>query len=339
MMFKGSKNVADGQHWALLEAAGGRAGADINGTTSWDRTNYFEQIPSNQLELALWLESDRMGTLTQTLDAGKARQPARGGEKRAPPERRQPALRHLGREDGRAAVPRRSSVPSLGDRLDDGPVRTLPSPTSETSSRRTTRPTTPCSWLPVTSMSRRRRRWCASISRRSRVARPHRPSPRMTLPATVGREQRVVVQDQQAPAPAVYRRVPRPAREGSAAPRLSAFSATSWAAGGRHASMNALVRRQQVATNVAGFNFGSRRWRRHACFHGDRKARAPARTHSSGAARRAGRRVELHAAGAGARARIGALRVRRTDFRPPVDSAAGPIVWRRDGRSSTIRTT
>ena len=71
MMFKGSKNVADGQHWALLEAAGGRAGADINGTTSWDRTNYFEQIPSNQLELALWLESDRMGTLTETLTQEK----------------------------------------------------------------------------------------------------------------------------------------------------------------------------------------------------------------------------------------------------------------------------
>ena len=39
MMFQGSKNVAKGQHWALLEAAGGRGGADINGTTNWDRTN------------------------------------------------------------------------------------------------------------------------------------------------------------------------------------------------------------------------------------------------------------------------------------------------------------
>jgi len=71
MMFKGSRNVADGQHFALLEAAGGRAGSDINGTTNWDRTNYFEQIPSNQLELGLWLESDRMGTLTQTLTKEK----------------------------------------------------------------------------------------------------------------------------------------------------------------------------------------------------------------------------------------------------------------------------
>jgi zinc protease len=71
MMFKGSRNVPDGQHWALLERAGGRAGADINGTTSWDRTNYFEQVPSNQLDLALWLEADRMGTLIETLTQAK----------------------------------------------------------------------------------------------------------------------------------------------------------------------------------------------------------------------------------------------------------------------------
>lgn len=71
MMFKGSRNVADGQHFALLETAGGRAGADINGTTWYDRTNYFEQVPSNQLELALWLEADRMGTLLETLTSEK----------------------------------------------------------------------------------------------------------------------------------------------------------------------------------------------------------------------------------------------------------------------------
>ena len=71
IMFKGSRNVADGQHWSLLEKAGGRAGADINGTTSFDRTNYFEQLPSNQLDLALWLEADRMGTLTETLTQDK----------------------------------------------------------------------------------------------------------------------------------------------------------------------------------------------------------------------------------------------------------------------------
>ena len=43
----------------------------INGTTNFDRTNYFETMPSNQLELALWLESDRMGYLLETLDQAK----------------------------------------------------------------------------------------------------------------------------------------------------------------------------------------------------------------------------------------------------------------------------
>ena len=49
----------------LLEAAGA---SDINGTTDFDRTNYFETLPSNQLELALWLESDRMGYLLGKID-------------------------------------------------------------------------------------------------------------------------------------------------------------------------------------------------------------------------------------------------------------------------------
>src|ERR1700730_16085110 len=65
MMFEGSKHVASSAHNRYLEAAGA---SDINGTTDFDRTNYFETLPSNQLELALWLESDRMGYLTDQLD-------------------------------------------------------------------------------------------------------------------------------------------------------------------------------------------------------------------------------------------------------------------------------
>ena len=65
MMFQGSKNVAADTHFKLLEAAGA---SDINGTTNFDRTNYFETVPSNQLELALWIESDRMGYLLDVLD-------------------------------------------------------------------------------------------------------------------------------------------------------------------------------------------------------------------------------------------------------------------------------
>ncbi len=59
VMFKGSKHVADGQFDLLLEEAGGWN----NGTTNNDRTNYFEQVPSGHLALALWLEADRMAGL------------------------------------------------------------------------------------------------------------------------------------------------------------------------------------------------------------------------------------------------------------------------------------
>ncbi len=57
MMFQGSENVADEQHFALITESGGT----LNGTTNSDRTNYFETVPSNQLEKMLWLEADRMG--------------------------------------------------------------------------------------------------------------------------------------------------------------------------------------------------------------------------------------------------------------------------------------
>jgi zinc protease len=68
MMFEGSKHVGEKSHFKYLEAAGA---TDINGTTSFDRTNYFETVPANQLQLALWLESDRMGFLLDTLDRAK----------------------------------------------------------------------------------------------------------------------------------------------------------------------------------------------------------------------------------------------------------------------------
>ena len=66
MMFQSSKHVPPDTYFKFLEAAGA---SGINGTTDYDRTNYFETLPSNQLELALWLESDRMGYLLDTLDA------------------------------------------------------------------------------------------------------------------------------------------------------------------------------------------------------------------------------------------------------------------------------
>jgi len=59
MMFQGSENVGKSEHFMLIQNNGGT----MNGTTNEDRTNYFEALPSNQLELALYLESDRMRSL------------------------------------------------------------------------------------------------------------------------------------------------------------------------------------------------------------------------------------------------------------------------------------
>lgn len=67
MMFQGSDNVADEQHFKIITEAGGT----LNGTTNQDRTNYFETVPSNQLEKMLWLESDRMGFLLDAVTQQK----------------------------------------------------------------------------------------------------------------------------------------------------------------------------------------------------------------------------------------------------------------------------
>lgn len=67
MMFQGSKHVADDQHFKIITEAGGT----LNGTTNSDRTNYFEVIPSNQLEKILWLEADRMGFLLDSVTQQK----------------------------------------------------------------------------------------------------------------------------------------------------------------------------------------------------------------------------------------------------------------------------
>ena len=63
VMFQGSEHVAKAEHIALIQAAGGT----MNGTTWLDRTNYFETLPSHQLDLGLWLEADRMATLLEAL--------------------------------------------------------------------------------------------------------------------------------------------------------------------------------------------------------------------------------------------------------------------------------
>jgi zinc protease len=67
MMFEGSDHVADKQHFKIVTESGGT----LNGSTNTDRTNYYETVPSNQLEKMLWLESDRMGFLMNAVTQQK----------------------------------------------------------------------------------------------------------------------------------------------------------------------------------------------------------------------------------------------------------------------------
>jgi predicted Zn-dependent peptidase len=67
MMFQGSQNVPESRHFAEIEKAGG----SLNGSTWLDRTNYFETLPADRLELGLWLESDRMGWLLPAMTQEK----------------------------------------------------------------------------------------------------------------------------------------------------------------------------------------------------------------------------------------------------------------------------
>jgi predicted Zn-dependent peptidase len=67
MLFQGSANVGANEHFELVQ----RAGGTLNGSTWLDRTNYFETVPSNQLELALWLEANRMGYLLPAMTQQK----------------------------------------------------------------------------------------------------------------------------------------------------------------------------------------------------------------------------------------------------------------------------
>ncbi|MFN2483877.1 MAG: M16 family metallopeptidase [Candidatus Limnocylindria bacterium] len=67
MMFQGSENVTKAEHMSLVQAAGGT----LNASTWLDRTNYYETLPSHELDLALWLESDRMASLLPAMTQEK----------------------------------------------------------------------------------------------------------------------------------------------------------------------------------------------------------------------------------------------------------------------------
>ena len=139
MMFEGSKHVAEGDFDNLLEAAGG----NNNGSTSTDRTNYYIDVPSNALELALLLESDRMGYLLEADDTGKLD----GQRDVVKNERRQS---YENQPYGQAFIelpallyPKDHPYQLVDDRLDGGPDRGEPTRTWWSSSRPTTCRTTP----------------------------------------------------------------------------------------------------------------------------------------------------------------------------------------------------
>lgn len=254
MMFKGSKNVADGQHFALLEAAGGRAGADINGTTNWDRTNYFEQVPSNQVELALWLESDRMATLTETLTQAKLdnqrdvvkneRRQNYDNQPYGTWSERVPAAVF---PDGHPY--HHSTIGSMAD-LSAASVEDVRS-FFKTYYAPNNAVLVIAGDIDVPQTKALVRQYFGSIPRG-----PAAPRLRdMSLPAVIGREQRVVVVDSQAPAPAVFVGYRVPSAKDRRAPVVGLLGDVI--AGGQSARLQeALLRRQQIATNVFGGNFG-----------------------------------------------------------------------------------
>src|SRR2546428_5429931 len=87
IMFMGSQHVPTGEFDRLLEAAG----ADNNGSTTEDRTNYYEDGPANALALMLYLDADRMGFLLPEMTAGKvALQRGVGGNERRPSHANRP---------------------------------------------------------------------------------------------------------------------------------------------------------------------------------------------------------------------------------------------------------
>ena len=154
LMFEGSEHHDHGYFQPLQEA-----GAVLNGSTNADRTNYWEVVPPGALDLALWMESDRMGYLLPALTEEKFRNQRDVvlNERRQNYENRPYGLAAMAIVGG--AVSAGSSLPLADDRR----VRTISAPPGSTtcarSSRATTiRPTRRSRW-PATSTRTRRSRW------------------------------------------------------------------------------------------------------------------------------------------------------------------------------------
>ena len=254
MLFTGSRNAPEGRHFGLLEAVGARTGTDINGTTFFDRTNYFQQVPSHALELALWLEADRMATLDEALNETKlVNQREVVKNERRQSNDNQPygrwverMLTHLYPE----AHPYHHPVIGYMADLEGGSVedvrgffRTYYVPNNAVLAI--------AGDIDVPQTREMVRRYFGGI--------PRGPEPppvrRVALPARLGATPREVIQDPNAPAPAVYLGFRVPSARDPRAPAVSLLS--DLLAGGRSSPLyGAQVRDRQVATSVFSFSFG-----------------------------------------------------------------------------------
>jgi zinc protease len=254
MLFTGSRNAPEGRHFGLLEAVGSRAGADINGTTSFDRTNYFQQVPSHALELALWLEADRMATLDEALNPTKlANQIEVVKNERRQGTDNQPYgtwVERTLRQHFPEGHPYRHPVVGFMEDLDAatlddvrGFFRTYYVPNNA---------------VLVIAGDIDLAATRAMVSRYfGGIPRGPEPPPLVAapLPDRLGAPAREVVPDANAPAPAVYASFRVPGARDPRAPAVSLLAGVL--AGGRSSPLyQMLVRERQVASNVFSFNFG-----------------------------------------------------------------------------------
>jgi zinc protease len=252
MLFTGSGHVPEGQAWALLEAAGGRAGPDLNGTTSADRTNYFSQVPSNALELAMWIEADRLATLDAALTQAKLdnQREVVKNERRQGMDNQpyglwmQKMLAHMFPPGHPYHHPVVGSLEDLDNAtLDDVRefFRTYYVPNNAV--------LVVAGDIDVAEARRLVRRYFGGIPRGADPP----PLREAGLPPLLGTSAREVVEDANAPAPAVYVGFRMPNARDARGPAVTTLGRLL--ASGRSSPLyDALVRRQQLATNVFAFN-------------------------------------------------------------------------------------
>jgi zinc protease len=254
MLFTGSRNAAEGRHFALLEAVGSRTGTDINGTTSADRTNFFQQVPAHALELALWLEADRMATLDEALNDTKlVNQREVVKNERRQSNDNQPygqwaerMLAHLYPDEHPYHHPVIGYMQDLENgTLEDvrGFFRTYYVPNNAVLAI--------AGDIDVPRTKEMVRRYFGGIARGAQPP-PVRSVP---LPARMGQAKREVIQDRNAPAPAVYVGFRVPSARDPQAPAV-ALLANLLATGRSSPLYRSLVRDRQAATSVFSFSFG-----------------------------------------------------------------------------------